>query len=440
MSAPLNCAPFHLGWFLGNGFGVQSWAQPWSGTGVEDWMMPDQYVDLAHALERACFDFLIIEDSVQVPDTYRGSAEYYLRTASAAPKHDPAALAAILAYTTRRLGIALTLTTTFYQPYTVARLMSTLDHISSGRIAWNVVTGSNTRAAQNYGFDMPEHDLRYRMADEFVRLTRRLWDSWEPDAVVGDTDAGVYADFQKVHTVDFAGEFYTSRGPLNTVPSPQRRPVMLQAGGSQAGREFAARYAEAIIANPHGPAKMRAYRDDIRARALDNGREPDDVKVMYLISPVIGETTAEARRKLQRRKDAAAANIEGLLAGRSHLSGIDLAQYDLDAPLPVDLESNGHRSSFAEFRGDGTQTLRQRLEAHSAIETLEFVGTPQDVADQMVEVMAEVGGDGFLIAGAPMNRRYVSEITDGLVPLLKRRGATRSAYRYRQFRDNLLDF
>lgn len=431
---------FHLGWFLGAGFGVQSWSQPWSGTGPTDWMMPDQYVDLAHSLERACFDFLIMEDSVQVSDTYKGSMEYYLRTASAAPKHDPAALAAILAYTTKHLGIVATLTTTFYHPYTVARLMSTLDHIAQGRIGWNIVTGSNTRAAQNYGFEMPEHDERYAMADEFVELTCKLWDSWEDGAVVADPDAGVYADHTKVHTVDFQGKYYASRGPLNTAPSPQKRPVFLQAGGSSAGKEFAAKYADAIISNPHGVDKMRSYREDIRRMAAEAGRDPDDVKVLYLISPTLGETTVEAKAKLARRHDAAASNIEGLLAGRSHLSGFDLSTFDLDEPLPADLESNGHRSSFAEFRGDGTQTLRERLVAHSAIDTIEFVGTPEDVADQMEGVMQDVGGDGFLIAGAPMNRRYVAEITDGLVPVLKRRGLTRKSYEHTMFRDNLRAF
>jgi alkanesulfonate monooxygenase SsuD/methylene tetrahydromethanopterin reductase-like flavin-dependent oxidoreductase (luciferase family) len=143
---------------------------------------------------------------------------------------------------------------------------------------------------------------------------------------------------------------------------------------------------------------------------------------------------------MQRRKDAQARNIDGLLAGRSHLSGIDLSQYDLDAPLPGDLESNGHRSSFAEFKGDGTQTLRERLIAHSAIDTIEFIGTPEDIADQMEGVMQDVGGDGFLIAGAPLNRRYVAEVTDGLAPILKRRGLTRDRYEHELFRDNLRAF
>lgn len=431
---------FHLGWFLGNGFGVQSWNQPWSGTGATDWMMPDQYVDLAHSLERACFDFLIMEDSVQVSDTYKNSMEYYLRTASAAPKHDPAALAAILAYTTRNLGIVPTLTTTFYHPYTVARLMGTLDHIARGRIGWNIVTGSNARASQNYGFEMPEHDLRYEMADEFVELTCKLWDSWDDDAIVASPEDGIYADHTKVHTVDFEGKYYSSRGPLNTAPSPQKRPVFLQAGGSDKGKEFAAKYADAIISNPHGTDKMRNYRESIRVAAAEAGRNPDDVKILYLVSPTLGETTVEAKAKLARRHDAQSRNIEGLLAGRSHLSGFDLSKFDLDEPLPVDMESNGHRSSFAEFRGDGTQTLRERLVAHSAIDTIEFVGTPEDVADQMEGVMQDVGGDGFLIAGAPMNRRYVAEITDGLVPVLKRRGLTRTAYEHSHFRDNLRAF
>lgn len=431
---------FHLGWFLGNGFGVQAWNSEWAGTGATDWMMPDQYVDLARSIERGGFDFLMMEDSVQIPNAYQGSSEYYLRTASAAPKQDPAVLAGILSQFTDKVGIVATLTTTFYHPFTVARMMSTLDHVSRGRIGWNIVTGSSTSAAKNFGFDMPEHDLRYEMADEFVELACRLWDSWEPDAVLADVERGVYADHTKVHTVDFEGKFYSSRGPLNTTPSPQGRPVFLQAGGSEAGKDLAAKYVEAIIANPPGVEKMKAYREDIRRRAVEHGRDPDTIKVMYLVSPVFGETDAEAEEKLARRDRAKKDNIEGLLAGRSHLASIDLSQFPLDEPLPDDLVSNGHRSSFANFKGDGTQTLRERILAHSATDAVHLCGTPATVAAQMDEIMAEVGGDGFLIVGTPMHRRYVAEVTDGLSPALRRRGLIRDHFEHRLLRDNLLAF
>lgn len=436
----MSATMFHLGWFLGNGFGVQAWNQEWAGTGAHDWMLPDQYIDLAKAIERAGFDFLMMEDSVQIPDAYQNSKEYYLRTASAAPKHDPAVLASILLHATDRVGIVTTLTTTFYHPFTVARMMASLDHVSAGRAGWNVVTGSSVRAAQNFGFDMPEHDLRYEMADEFVDLACRLWDSWEPESVVADPIGGVYADHTKVHDVDFAGEYYASRGPLNTIPLPQGRPVLLQAGGSEKGKDLAAKYVDSIIANPPGVEKMKAYRDDIRRRAVSFGRSPDAVKVMYLVSPILGETDEEAREKYERRERAKADNIEGLLAGRSHLASIDLSAYPLDEPLPTELSSNGHQSSFANFKGDGTQTLRERIVQHSATDSVRLVGSPATVAAQMDEAMQEVGGDGFLIVGTPLHRRYISEITDGLVPELRKRGLTRSHYEHAQLRENLLAF
>lgn len=431
---------FHLGWFLGNGFGVQSWNNQWAGTGATDWMMPDQYVDLTRAIERAGFDFLMMEDSVQIPDAYQGSMDYYLRNAGAAPKHDPAVLAGILSHVTKNVGIITTLTTTFYHPFTVARMIATMDHISQGRTGWNIVTGSATRAAQNFGFDMPEHDLRYDMADEFVDLAIKLWESWEKDAVRADVENNIYADASKVHTLDFEGKWYKSRGPLNTIPMPQGTPVMLQAGGSAKGKDLAAKYVDAIIANPPGVEKMKAYRDDIRERAAYFGRSPDSVKVMYLVSPILGETEEEARGKAARKEAAKAQNMEALLAGRSHLASIDLSKFPLDEPLPDSMVSNGHQSSFANFKGDGSQTLRERLLAHSATDSVTLVGTPASVAAQMDEAMQEVGGDGFLIVGTPLHRRYISEITDGLVPELRKRGLTRESYDHKLLRDNLLSF
>lgn len=430
---------FHLGWFLGNGFGVQAWNQQWAGNGAQDWMKPDQYIDLARAIERAGFEFLMMEDSVQIPDAYQGSTEYYLKSGTPAPKNDPATLAPILLHQTDKVGIVTTLTTTFYHPYTVARMMASLDHIGGGRAGWNIVTGSSTRAAQNFGFDMPEHDLRYDMADEFVDLAMKLWESWEPGAVMADPDRG-YADHTKVHPLDFEGKFYKSRGPLNTVPSPQGHPVLLQAGGSEKGKDLAAKYVDSIIANPPGVEKMKAYREDIRRRAVAFGRSPDDIKVMYLVSPILGETDAEAQGKLARREAAKTANIEALLAGRSHLASVDLSQFDLDEPLPANMVSNGHQSSFANFKGDGTQTLRERVLQHSATDSVPLVGSPATVAAQMDEVMQEVGGDGFLIVGTPLHRRYISEITDGLVPALRKRGLTRSHYEHATMRENLLAF
>jgi len=301
------------------------------------------------------------------------------------------------------------------------------------------------KAAQNFGMDkLYEHDLRYEMADEYVDLVTQLWSSWDPDAVVRDRDTGVYVDHQKVRTIDFEGRFFKSRGPLNTVPSPQGRPVLCQAGSSPKGRAFAAKYADTIIAPFQPPASMKAYRDDIRSRLEDVGRKPDDCKILFLASPVVGDTEAEAREK-HARWMTDPNFIEYMLAEISSITEIDFSQFDLDQPVG-ELTTNGERGALEGFLGnDRTKTLRE-LAACGFNEDPEmrspFVGTPDQVAEAMGEMMEDVGGDGFLITSPVMrlNRRYIVEITDGLVPALQRRGLVRTSYTFDQFRDNLLEF
>ncbi len=188
---------FHLAWFLSEGYGPKAWRSDWPGSQTDRarWMMPDIFIDLAKGLERACFDYLIIEDSSNVPYTYRGSHDAYLKYAACTPKLDPAVLAPYLAQATRHLGIVPTLSVSEYSPYLLARLVNSLDHVTEGRIGWNCVTGSNDGAAQNYGRDKHHpHDERYDIADEFADIVTRLWDSWEPDAVVLDPETPIFAD------------------------------------------------------------------------------------------------------------------------------------------------------------------------------------------------------------------------------------------------------
>jgi len=215
---------FHLGWFLGPGITIQGWNEPGFAPGY-DWTKPDIFVDAARALERACFDVFILEDSSAVPYAYKGSMDFYLRHATMTPKFDPVMLTPYLIQATKHIGLAPTLTTTFYPPWLLARSRSTLDHFSSGRIAWNIVTATSDAAAQNYGLDKQiEHDLRYDMADEFVDCVSQLWDAWEPDAVVMDEASHTFIDPAKVKAVNFEGKFYKTRGPLNVPRSPQGRP------------------------------------------------------------------------------------------------------------------------------------------------------------------------------------------------------------------------
>jgi alkanesulfonate monooxygenase SsuD/methylene tetrahydromethanopterin reductase-like flavin-dependent oxidoreductase (luciferase family) len=259
-----------------------------------------------------------------------------------------------------------------------------------------------------------------------------------------DRETHTFADFNKVHTIDFHGKYFKSRGPLNTVPSPQHRPTFLQAGASPKGRQFAAGAADAIIAVGTGVEGMKEYRDDVRARAKAAGRNPDDIKLFFVVSPTIAATEAEARAKVARF--AAAPNFEEkALVGISSNTEIDFKQFDLDEPLPDGLTTNGERGSLEHFmRGNGApgpKTLRQLVQERST-RGLELVGTADQVADKMGEAMEAIGGDGFLISkgGRDLSREYITEVCDGLVPALQRRGLMRTEYTKSTLRETLREF
>lgn len=429
---------FHLGWFLN--FVADEWNGPWGSDGMP-WS-GDFYVDMARQLERACFDYVILEDKCHVSDAYGGTMQADLKH-GIAPKHDPAPLATLLAASTARLGVVATMSTSFYPPWLLARLAATIDHISKGRFGWNIVTSAEDRAAQNFGMEeLYEHDLRYEMADEYLDLVHQLWGSWDADALVRDRATGTYVDHTKVHTVDFSGRFYKARGPLNTLRPPYGRPVLCQAGASPKGRAFAAKYADTIISPYQDPAMMKAYRDDIRLRVEAAGRKPDDVKVLFLVAPVVGETEAEARER-QQRWLSHPLFVEYTLAELASITEIDFARYDLDEPLPP-VTTNGERGTLEAFvaKGRGREVSLRELAHGGLSDPSTLVGTPEQVAEMMGETMEAVGGDGFLITSPVMrlNRRYVAEITDGLVPALQRMGLTRTSYTHDGFRDNLLEY
>jgi FMN-dependent oxidoreductase (nitrilotriacetate monooxygenase family) len=429
---------FHLGWFTS--FAVDEWNDTF-GSGGEPWD-GSFYVDLAKAMERACFDYLMLEDTLMLSEAYGGTTEAYLKSAVMAPKHDPAPLAALVGAATTHLGIVATMSTMAYPPFMLARLCSTLDHIAKGRFGWNIVTSGEDTAAQNFGLEeLPPRELRYEMAEEYLSLVNQLFDSWKPGAVLIDRDSDTYADHTKVEPIHFKGKYFSSRGPLNTARSPQGRPAYIQAGGSPTGRGFAARHADSIIAVANGIEGMKAYRDDVRARAEAHGRNPDDIKVLFLAAPVLGDTEAEARDKFE-RMISSPAFIKRALALYGSFTDIDFSKYDLDSPLPK-LTTNGEQGSLDKFQQWGSgKTLRQLVRDGGTSSSVELIGTPDQVADRMAEVMEAVGGDGFLIK-APfhrLSRRYIAEVTDGLVPALQRRGLTRTRYEHTLLRDTLKEF
>lgn len=430
--------PFHLAWFLSQGYGPKSWRTEWPGSDIRRWMMPDLFVELARGMERACFDYLIIEDSSNVPYTYQGSHDTYLKYAASTPKLDPAVLVPYLAQATEHLGIVPTLSVSEYPPYLLARLVNSLDHVTEGRMGWNCVTGSNDGAAQNYGKDKHyPHDERYDIADEFADIVTRLWEAWEPDAIVLDRDAPMFADGNKVHPIHHEGKYFSCRGPLNAPRSPQGRVPICQAGGSPRGQRFASRWADTIITEGGGSVEnMKTYRDNIRRQAAEFGRNPDDIKVLFLAHPIIDVSMEAARERLRMKQAEAEQHVDLHLSGMSRLTGIDFSKFDLDTPLP-ELTTNGHQSSLAKWIG---KTPRSIVKTYARKAGIDFTGTADHVAGMMQEVMEEVGGDGFLIFNTYFDRRYISEVCDGLVPELQRRGLIRKAYAHRHLKDNLLEF
>lgn len=431
--------PFHLAWFMN--FTPGDWtgtfaagAAPWDG---------GFYVDMAKALERACFDYIMLEDTLMVSETYGGSSEANMRNALFVPKHDPAPLAAVIGASTRHLGVVATLSTLGYPPFLLARLCCTLDHLCGGRFGWNIVTSGEDLAAENFGLDkLPPREERYAMADEYMEVVNQLFGSWEEGAIVMDRERRIYADHTKVKPIHFSGKYFKVRGPLNTVRSPQGRPAYVQAGGSPRGRAFAARHADSIIAVANGVAGMKKYRDDVRGHAEKAGRNPDDIKVLYLVYPFLGETEEDAHAKHQRLVTSPEF-IENALASISTITDIDFSKFDLDQPLPA-LTTNGEQGSLDKFAQWGSnKTLRQLCaERFGGPGDITLIGTPDHVARVMGEVMEEVGGDGYLIS-TPFqrtSRRFITEVTEGLVPALQRRGLTRTVYTADTLRGTLTEF
>ena len=432
---------FHLAWFL-QGSSIQAWNQAWTGNISEEWMTADMFLDLARALERACFDYILLEDSIYTGQNWQNSRDIFLKNGMSVPRQEPSVVAAMMCAVTRHLGIVPTLSTFAYHPYLTARITGTLDQVSSGRAGWNMVTGSSDFAAQNFGMDrLPDHDRRYDMADEYVEIVTRLWDSWEPGAIVANRKTGVLTDPSKVHTIDFKGRYYSSRGPLNSGPCPQGRPVIAQAGGSGRGQRFAAQHADTIVAHVKGVEHMKAYRESVHGHMLALGRDPASCKILYLVAPILAETTAEAEAIAEKRVLQAGERLDVRLAQMGWTTNIDFSTFDLDQPVG-ELTTNGHQQSLAQFlRKAGQGTLREAISTYGAKGmSVDLVGSPDAVAGQMQEIIEEVGGDGFLIALNNVSRKSVAEITDGLVPALQQRGLVRTAYEKKHLRDTLLEF
>ncbi|WP_329125050.1 LLM class flavin-dependent oxidoreductase [Streptomyces sp. NBC_01353] len=390
------------------------------------------FQQLAQTAERGLLDSVFLADGLAL----WGNARY-----NALGGFEPLTLLSALAAVTEHVGLIATVSTTFNEPFHTARKFASLDHISGGRAGWNIVTSGTVNEARNFGQDEHlEHRLRYERAREFVEVATKLWDSWEDDAILLDRERGVYADTDRVREINHRGESFGVQGPLNVPRSPQGYPLLVQAGSSEDGKEFAAQYAEAVFTAQQCLADGQAFYKDLKSRLARHGRAEDQLLVLPGIAPVIGSTEAEAR-ELERELTELQIPEYGL-AQLSGMLGTDLTGLPLDGPLPElpeERDINGNKSRFtlvAELgRRDGL-TLREliaRLGAGRGHQVL--AGTPEQIADQIQEWFTHGAADGFNIM-PPHLPGGLEDFVDHVVPILQRRGLFRTEYTGRTLREH----
>ncbi|MGK8837688.1 LLM class flavin-dependent oxidoreductase [Achromobacter xylosoxidans] len=417
-----------------------------TGHHIAAWRHPDaqadapvnfrHYAELARRAEAAKFDAIFLADSVGVRNTDLASLS---RTARS-DHFEPLTLLSALAAVTEKIGLIATVSTTYNEPYHVARKFASLDHISGGRSGWNLVTSSGQGEAQNFNLDEHvEHARRYARAAEFHDVVLGLWDSWEDDAFLRDKHSGQYFDPAKLHPLRHRGEHFSVRGPLNVSRSPQGRPVVVQAGASPAGRDLAARTAEVIFVAHQTFDEARAFYRDIKGRAVEYGRDPDDIKIMPGIFPVIGRSQAEAEDKFERLQDLIHP-VVGVQLLSNMIGGFDLSGYPVDGPLPDIPETNGGKSRqqlLIDLARRDNLTIRQLyLRIAGARGHQQVVGTPQSVADQLQQWFEEDGADGFNIM-SPWLPGGLDDFIELALPELRRRGLFRTEYSGATLRQHL---
>lgn len=424
--------------FAMNCVGHQSpglWAHPrdrsWRYKDLEYWQ------DLARTLERGIFDGVFIADVVGYYDVYKGSNWHALEQAAQIPVNDPLQLAAPIALATDHLGIGITASTSFEHPYTFARRLSTADHHTKGRIGWNIVTSYLESGARNVGQSgLQRHDNRYEVASEYVEVLYKLFEgSWEDGAVLRDRDRRIFTDPSKVHEIGHRGRHFTVPGYHLSEPSPQRTPVLYQAGASGPGKAFAATHAECVFVAAPLKAMLRAYVSDVRAKAVAAGRSAEDILIYNLTTVIVAETDEAAQRTFEDYQNYA--SYDGALVFMSGWSGIDFGQY-----APTDLvkkvETNAIVSMVETFTADEKPWSIAELARWGGIGGIGpiFVGSPTTVADILQEWVEETGVDGFNLAYAVTPETF-EDTVNLLVPELQRRGVYPKAYRPGTLREKL---
>lgn len=412
------------------------WRHPEAELGFLD---PSWYERTATTLEQGCFDALFFADVLGLYDYYNGSFATQIGKGGALSLLDPLPILAMMARATRHIGLGATLSTTFHHPYQIARTLGTLDILSGGRMAWNIVTSASHLEAKNFGMDaIPGREERYARAHEAVEACLRLWESWDADALILDRAEGRFADPDKVHYAHYEGRHIRSRGPLTVPRSPQGHPVLMQAGSSGPGLEFAARWAELVFTLQHTPEDMRRFRSATRDRVALNGRDPDGCAVLPSVDPIIGETESIAREKQDYVNSLVDAEL-GMALTSSHI-GTDLSRFSPDRPVEdLDLPE-GSRGSFDVIL-QGTRAGGLSLgEAARRFATSELapqvVGTPESVADQLEAMFTSEACDGFILTPTVSPGTW-EQFTRAVVPILQRRGLLRRGYTASTLRGHL---
>lgn len=411
------------------------WRYPSSESG---WLDAGYYLRLAQVLEHGLFDMAFFPDILAVPDRYQSSNQTQLRFgALGSLRLDPLVVLSVMAGATRHLGLASTRSTSYYEPFDVARAFATLDHLSAGRAAWNVVTSFQDAEARNFSKaeQFPRH-RRYDRADEFLEVVFKLWDSWDDDALALDRATPLFADPAKVHAIDHAGDWFKVRGPLNVARPPQGYPVIVQAGASDRGRDFAARWADVIFVSHDSLPSAQAFYVEMKQRVQSYGRHPDELKILPAATPVLGETQAIADEKARTLRDFV--DPQAGLSTLSYHLDVDLGKYPLDAALPdIDVPGvQGHYHEVREATDRDRLTLRDLGKRYGSRYEGDFVGTPERVADGFEHWFRSGACDGFMIS-APYQPGGFEDVVRLVVPELQKRGLFRTRYEGATLRENL---
>ena len=415
--------------FSGSGGNMASWRHP---SAVPDGAVNlEYYQGMTRKAEAAKLDFVFFGDGLYISE--KSHPNFLVR-------FEPLTLLAALAMDTTNIGLAATLSTTYSDPYTVARQFSSIDHLSNGRAGWNIVTSPLEGSAANYNKpEHPQHDLRYRMAGEFVEITKGLWDSWEDDALIRNKESGVFIDPSKMHRLDHKGEFYSVQGPLNISRSKQGAPVLIQAGSSEAGRGFAGKVADAIFTGQATSADAAGFYKDIKTRAKEAGRDPGEVLILPGCSPIVGDTPEEAEAKYQEIATLVVIDDALNYLGR-YFNDMDFSPYDLDEPFPDlgDFGRNGWESTtdrIKQVAKEENLTLRE-MAIRSTTPRNEFIGTPTQVADTMQSWFEKNAADGFMLVPSVLPQGF-NDFVDHVLPILKERSLFRTEYETDTLRGNL---